>query len=189
MPKQRITKEQLLDAALDLLKEQGPEAVTVTSIAARTGCSVPPVYTCWAKVSDMWRELEAQAAAKVRFLAAEKTDGQDPFRMTGHAFATVAADHPHLFRVFACRQRPEVKTLDELLQAEAYPAIAERLAQSLGTSTAAARKLHLQMLIFNVGLSTILTSCSLEMDPGEVFGQLDDAYRAFAVQAAEEKSE
>ena len=43
MPKQKITKEMILDAAFTLLRTKGHEAVNARSIASQAGCSVQPI--------------------------------------------------------------------------------------------------------------------------------------------------
>lgn len=45
MPKQRITKEMVVEAAFEIAREQGMEQVVVKSIAARLNCSVQPIYS------------------------------------------------------------------------------------------------------------------------------------------------
>ena len=44
MPRQRITKEMIVEAAFSLAREGGMEKVLVKNIAERIGCSVQPVY-------------------------------------------------------------------------------------------------------------------------------------------------
>ena len=43
MPKQRITKEMILEVAFKLARERGYEQVVVKNIAAEMGCSVQPI--------------------------------------------------------------------------------------------------------------------------------------------------
>ena len=45
MPKQRITKEMVVNAAFEIAENGGMEQVTVKSIADKIGCSVQPSYS------------------------------------------------------------------------------------------------------------------------------------------------
>ena len=45
MPKQRITKEMVVNAAFELARQGGMEQVIVKSIAQKIGCSVQPIYS------------------------------------------------------------------------------------------------------------------------------------------------
>ena len=45
MPKQRITKEMVVEAAFEIARKEGAEKVIVKNIAERLGCSVQPIYS------------------------------------------------------------------------------------------------------------------------------------------------
>ena len=45
MPKQRITKEMVIEAAFELARTGGMEQVIVKNIAQKLGCSVQPIYS------------------------------------------------------------------------------------------------------------------------------------------------
>lgn len=45
MPKQKITKEMVVEAAFSLTREKGLENVTVKDIAGALSCSVQPIYS------------------------------------------------------------------------------------------------------------------------------------------------
>ena len=45
MPKQRITKEMVVDAAFEIARNDGMEQVMVKNIAEKIGCSVQPIYS------------------------------------------------------------------------------------------------------------------------------------------------
>ncbi len=59
MPKNTFfTRDMLLDAAFEIFREEGLEAVSVRRIAAVTGSSTAPIYSCFANVEEM-REARA----------------------------------------------------------------------------------------------------------------------------------
>ena len=57
MPKQKITKKMILDAAFTLLRTQGYESLNARNIASQTGCSVQPIYSCYSNMSELMEEL------------------------------------------------------------------------------------------------------------------------------------
>ncbi|MCB7372960.1 hypothetical protein LI003_23995, partial [Bacteroides caccae] len=44
-------------AAFTLLRTQGHEAVNARSIATQAGCSVQPIYSCYANMSELMQDL------------------------------------------------------------------------------------------------------------------------------------
>lgn len=63
MPKQRITKEMIIDAAFQLLREGGMEQILVKNIAEKIGCSVQPIYSYCKNMEGLHRELAERSAA------------------------------------------------------------------------------------------------------------------------------
>ena len=60
-PKARITKEMILDAAIEVIRENGHENLNVRTIAQRLGCSTQPVLYSFKTVDEI-REAAYQAA-------------------------------------------------------------------------------------------------------------------------------
>ena len=95
-------------------------------------------------------------------------------------------DLAELFKLFALRRREGVSSLEELRQKEASPKVAQAIAAQLGLSMEQARRLHLDMLIYTVGLGTIFSVTMPGIPAQEVFARQERAYQAFLKQAKEE---
>ena len=46
MPKQKITKEMIIETAFEIVRKEGLENLLVKNIAAKLNCSVQPIYSC-----------------------------------------------------------------------------------------------------------------------------------------------
>ena len=188
MPKQRITREMVVDAALALAREGGMERVLVKDIAARLSCSVQPIYSCFRNMEELRRAVEGRTAQFLAdYLSARLAPG-DLFRSTGRAYVQLARDEPELFKIFILRRREGVSSLDGLYRAEASPGVADTIAGSLGLDQAAARRLHLDMLIYTVGLGTIFSVSTPGIPAEELYAQQERAYQAFLNHAREENN-
>ena len=56
-PKAKITKEMILNTALDITRETGFEAVNARSIAHRLQCSTRPIFTCYKNMNELKTEF------------------------------------------------------------------------------------------------------------------------------------
>lgn len=186
MPKQRITREQVIDAAFRLAREKGMEGVQVKELACSLGCSVQPIYTYCNNMEDLRRMVEERTAGFAREYATQHRDPADPFRSTGLAYLRLAREEPHLYRIFFSR-RQQGGSWEELYCREADPARARELAEALGLTLTAAQRLHLHMLLYTAGVGHVLASFQGEMDVETAAEQMESAYRAFLRQAREEE--
>lgn len=190
MPKQRITKESVIDAAFELAKESGIEAVTVKSISQKLSCSVQPIYTYCANMEGLRRDVAEKVRAYVRNYVrsfAVKNTGDDIFKDTGRAYLRLAKEEPNIYKMFILCQRENISSLEELYVAETDPKIPEAISRKFGLSLEEAKKFHLNMLIFNIGMGAIFSGTSPGIPAEEIFLQQDQAFKAFLDFALKEK--
>ena len=183
MPKQKITREMVLEAAFAIAREQGPEQVLVKAIAQRLGCSVQPIYSYCENMEALREDLSQIAGAFLGRYLAEHVDRDNLFRSTGDAYLRFAKEEPHLFRLYFFRRRPPASSLAELCAQESNPRMAAFLQSTLGLSEADARVLHLHMTIYTMGLSFLLSASGGGLSLEELQQQMETAYAAFAGQA------
>lgn len=56
-PKAKITKEMILNTALEITRDSGFDAVNARSIAGRLQCSTRPIFTCYKNMNEMKAEF------------------------------------------------------------------------------------------------------------------------------------
>lgn len=109
----------------------------------------------------------------------------DLFCSTGKAYIQLAKEEPHLFKIFILHQREGISSLNDLYQLEANPQIAEMIASELNISVTQAKQLHLNMLIYTIGIGTIFSVTTPGISANEIYEQQEIAYEAFLKQALE----
>lgn len=185
MPKQRITKEMIVDAAFELAKTEGMEQVLVKNIAKKLGCSVQPIYSYCENMDGLRQEVVKRVRDFVQTYAAAHIQKDDLFRSTGQAYIRLAKEEPHIFKIFILHKREGISSLDDLYRSETDPHVAEFIARSLQIDIEQARLLHLNMLIYTIGIGTIFASTTPRISADEIFARQESAYDAFIKQAKE----
>lgn len=179
MPKQRITKEMIVNAAFDITRKDGLEKVTVKSIADKLGCSVQPIYSYCQNMEGLRNEVAEKARTFVQKYIIHSIHKEDLFRSTGQAYIKIAKEEPHIFRLYLFQERPNVSSLNDLYHKETNPAMAGIIAKNLHISVEQAKQLHLNMLIYTIGIGTIFSVTSSSISEEEIFQQHEKAYQAF----------
>lgn len=182
MPRQKITRDMVLEAAFAIAREQGPEQVLVKSIAQRLGCSVQPIYSYCDNMESLRGCLEQMAGDLLRQYLTEHVDRNDLFRSTGETYLRFAKEEPRLFRLYFFRRRPPSDSLAGLCAQESDPRMAAFLQNTLGLSEADAKALHLHMTIYTMGLAFLLSTSGGILPLPELERQTEAAYAAFAAQ-------
>ena len=183
MPKQRITKEMVVDAAFEIARKGGMEQVIVKNIAERLGCSVQPIYSYCTNMEVLRTEVEQRARQFLQEFLEAHSDTQDLFRSTGHAYLQLAKEEPQILRIFVLQKRANVSSLEELYQLETNPQVAQRIAADLNISIETAKQLHMHMLIYTIGIGTIFAVTTPGIPLDEIYAQQEKAYEMFLKQA------
>lgn len=186
MPKQKITKEMVVEVAFELARTGGMEQVMVKNIAEKLGCSVQPIYSYCKNMESLRGDVAERARQFIQDYMAAHIDQTDLFRSTGRAYVQLAREEPHILKIFIFQERKNVSSLDELYRAETNPEVAKTISGELGISIQRAKKLHLDMLIYTVGISTIFSVTTPGIPADEIFSQQERAYRAFLKAALED---
>ncbi len=104
---------------------------------------------------------------------------------TGKAYIQIAKNEPHIFKLFIFQERKNISSLEELYQSETNPQVAQKIAKELNISIEQAKKLHLNMLIYTIGIGTIFSVTTPGIAADEIYLQQEQAYEAFLKAALE----
>lgn len=185
MPKQRITKEMVVDAAFEIARKDGMEKVLVKNIAKELGCSVQPIYSYCENMAGLREAVGQKAGAFLKAYVAARLDAGDLFRSAGRAYLQLAKEEPNILKIFILRQRKNVASLADIYETETNPQIAQGIARDLGIGVEDARRLHLNMLIYTIGLGTIFAVSTPGIPIDEIYAWQEQAHQAFVKDALE----
>lgn len=189
MPKQRITKEMVVNAAFEIARNDGMEQVMVKTIAEKIGCSVQPIYSYCKNMEELRQNVIERTKCFIKEYVSAHIDMTDPFRSIGRAYIQLTKDEPHLFKIFILHRRDGVSSLDDLYRTEASQNTAEFISKKHNISIEQAKKLHLNMLIYTIGIGTIFSVTTPGIPADEIYEQQEEAYKAFLGQVTGNKEQ
>ena len=174
MPKkQQITREDVVAAALELVRDAGAETLGARAVAARLGVSTQPIFSHFSSMKEL--EAEVLRAAYARYearIADAIAKDERPYRASGMAYIAFAREEPRLFRWLFMRDRSaepesatgELETILSLLQ------------EKLGLAREDALWFHLEMWVVVHGIATMTATNYLHLDENTISGILTDLY-------------
>ena len=98
-PKNRFTKDEMIDAALDIVREKGIDALTARSLGTRMGSSTRPMFTYFSTVNELKEAVRVRAAERYRDVMREGLKDRIPFLGVGRRQIKFAAEEPWLYRL------------------------------------------------------------------------------------------
>ena len=106
-PKVKVTKEEIIAAALEILRQKGMEAVNARAVAAALGCSTQPIFSNYSSMGALQHDVLAAGYAEYnRWIEQQMKEGQyPPYKASGMAYISFARRQPQLFKVLFMRDR------------------------------------------------------------------------------------
>ena len=174
-PKAKITRADILQTALDLIRREGGDALNARSIAAALDCSTQPIFSNYASMEEL-RSAVIAAAAEIcgRYIAREVAAGNYPtYKASGIAYIRFAKEEKNLFQLLYMRDRAN---REEPYEIKMFGQMQDFVQGYTGLESDRARLFHLEMWTFVHGLATMMATGSLELDMELVSVMLSDAY-------------
>ena len=162
--KTKITREMILDAAYELLDEEGIGGVAIKSIASKLGCSTQPVSWQFGSMNELKKELLMFTSSKMRVIMGEAVMGREAieaFFMTGVQYIALACDHPNVFR-FLCVDDPSKSIGEDLLEGQSIfsvgfsPDVAELMAATYKVPEEEIATVVRDVVIYTHGLAVMM---------------------------------
>lgn len=164
----KITRENIINGALDVLREKGYAAVNARSVAEKIGCSTQPIYNSFKNMDELKKELSRRAeyehTERVR-ASLNRNDGtHSRYSDYGVGFVRFAEQEKQLFRWIYLEDGQTGKRRDDIL----LPDIIRTICEEYGYGSETASKLHRDMIFYSYGLALLANTDRLNMTDAEL---------------------
>ena len=184
-PRQKITKEMILEATFRLTREHGFEQVNARSLAAELGCSTQPIFSRFEHMDALKKAFHAYAGRYFDRYAAQAMQGGDAFRKLGEAYITFARQESNLFRLLFMSEVMDLHGFEHMYDDRENLEVAENLSREMHISLESAKRFYMKMFIFTHGIAAMIASGFVQLEPGEAETLLSEAQTAFTAQHTE----
>lgn len=187
MPRKNMfTREQIVSSALELVREQGMEALTARGLGEKLGASSKPIFS-WFRSMEQVQAAVMEAADQVyqTYLKSEMQEGKyPPFKAAGMAYIRFAKEEKQLFRLLFMRDRSH-EPHQEKEGAEVAALMTELVQKNAGLNEQSARMLYLENWIYVHGIASMIATGYLEFDEADISVMMTDVYRGLTLRAGE----
>lgn len=189
MPKAKITREMVVDAAFEVTRIMGSENVNARTVSEKLGCSTQPVMYHFARIEEMKRAVYEKADRFHTEYLMNITDPQEGVMLgIGLNYIRFAIKEPNLFKfLFQSGFAVENSLLDMIDSEELIPVLSA-MREAMEMDMEQTKEVFLTIALFAHGYASIIANNSLEYDEKVVAKHLEKAYRG-AVSAVQNEKE
>ncbi len=186
-PKAKFTKEEIIEAALRLIRRDGMDALSARNLGRELGASSCPIFTVFSGMEEVQAAVLEVIGALYRDYTVQVVESKryPPYKASGMAYIEFARTEPHLFSLLFMRNRCHEKIEDGR---EELKPILQIICANLGISEDKAYLFHLEMWIYVHGIATMITTSYLDWDMDFVSATLTDVYQGLCARFGKENT-
>ncbi len=159
-PKAKFTKNEIINAGLEIVRRDGFEALTARALGAELGSSARPIFTVFESMEEVQNAVISAARSLYGAYQERGLNEHNAFKGSGLGYIRFAAEQPKLFQLLFMKEAQAVPDLDNVLRQidEYYDKIIAAVQSEYGFCHTAAKQLYLHMWIYSHGIAVLLAT-------------------------------
>jgi len=187
MPKAKITRDMVIDAAFAVARAEGVENVNARTVAQKLGCSTQPVMYHFATIGALKRAVYEKTDRFHTEYLMDTGQAENPSLEMGLNYIRFGMEEPHLFRLlFQSGLVPE-NSVPQMMDAESLGPVLDAMGPAMKLDREQTKKAFLFLSLFVHGYASILANNALTYDEETIKAHLLNAFRGAVLAAKEEK--
>ena len=174
----KASREQIIDAAVAVLRDDGFSAINARSVAKKLGCSTQPIYFSFKNMDELKAALTERAielhTQRVRDSLRAHEGSDSRYSSYGMGFVKFAAEEKQLFRWLYL----EGKQLGPYQNDVLLPEVIAVIVEEFGYTENIARRFHQDMTYFTYGLAILANTDHLRLTEPELREAFHREFRA-----------
>lgn len=165
-PKNKYTRNEMVAAAVEVVRRDGIEGLTAKALAKELGVSTQPIFTCFSTMEAVHRAVRDAAEQLYTAYAAAGLNSDTPFLGVGMQFIRFARVEPQLYRLLFLTCDSERNPLDVMRHAQVP--VQESLMRIYCLTADEADEYFRDMWLVVHGLATLIVTDRCPYSEGEI---------------------
>lgn len=175
-PKIRIPKEDIVDRAVKIVREQGMDSLNARSLAKELGCSVQPIFRAFDSMGELKETVYSKTVEYYYQFLRESISEKDGLLGLEMAYIRFAREEKNFFRLLHMSDRIGLKETKEFTSAGINKEIIEVMAKMTGLTAEQATKLYLGVFYAAHGIASMIATNHCEFSDEEIKGIVESIF-------------
>jgi len=189
-PKAKFTKGEIVEAALNIVKTDGFEALTSRALGTRLGSSARPIFTVFQSMDEVQQAVIEAAKALYKEYVDQGLTWEHPFKGVGTQYILFSVNEPKLFQLLFMTEQPQVPDFSDVLPLieESYKEILLSIQNDYGISERLAERLYHHLWIYTHGIATLCATNMCRFTGEEISSMITEVCMSLLKNMKEQKS-
>lgn len=186
-PKVKVTQDQIIQAAMDIVRESGIDALNARALAKQLDCSIQPIFKNFETMGSLKQALLEKAQKIYDAYTQKGMQNSNPFLGIGLGYIQFAQEEKNLFKLLFMTNEFKQTSLIQIIKDDENQEVVKLVAQLSGLSLVLSEQLFIDVWLITHGIASMCATNDIELSLDEVTTILRDAFAGFKHQLLKEK--
>lgn len=189
-PKAKFTKEQIIEAALEIIRQEGINRLTARELGSRLGSSARPTFTIFKNMEEVQKEAIKAARALYNQYVQKGLKGDLGFKGVGIQYIQFAREEPKLFQLLFMTENKREPKLSNVLSIidDNYEEILLSVQKDYELDTENSWKLYRHLWLYTHGIATLCATKACLFTDKEIKEMLSETFTSILVRLKENEN-
>lgn len=177
-PRAKFTKKEIIQAAMQIVREHGLDAVTSRELGKQLGSSACPIFTVFSNMEDVKNEVIAEAKEIYKEYVMEGLKQEMAFRGVGFAYIKFAINEPKLFHILFMSEQSEPTDIEHtlMLLEGNYEEILHSVKETYGLQEEDAKRLYQHLWVYTHGIASLCATKVSVFTDKEIISMMSEIF-------------
>ncbi len=178
-PKAKFTPETIIQAGLDIIRENGMGALSARALGTKLGSSARPIFTVFQSMEEVQTEVTKSAKLLYAEYVKKGLEQESAFKGVGTQYILFAIQEPKLFQLLFMseqKQKPAVANVLPIID-ENYKDILLSVQNEYYLSEDKAEQLYRHLWIYTHGIAVLCATNMCVFTPEEISSLITQVFR------------
>ncbi|MCM1144902.1 MAG: TetR/AcrR family transcriptional regulator [Blautia sp.] len=190
-PRAKFTKEQIIEAALEIVRTENFESLTARALGKKLGSSACPIFTVFENMEEVQQATLTAARHVYRKYIKEGLSENPAFKGVGTQYILFAINEPKLFQILFMSEQSGLPDIDNVLPIidESYDEILASITTGYGMEQEKAERLYKHLWIYTHGIASLCATKMCHFTGEEISRMISEVFSSLLIRMREEKIE
>ncbi len=114
-PKAKYTREEIIEVAFEMAREEGLESVAARELGKRLGTSSSPIFTAFKNMDELYKEVRDRAMKAFENYVHDAVNYTPAFKQVGVKMIQFAMEEPKLFQLLYMQEHGTPQTCEDMI--------------------------------------------------------------------------
>ena len=177
-PKAKFSREEVIEAALHIVREEGFDALTSRALGTRLGSSARPIFTVFQNMEEVQQAVVNAAKLLYKEYVQRGLSEKPAFKGVGKQYILFSINEPKLFQLLFMTEQEEIPDLTGVLPLidESYEQILSSIRNDYELEDTLAEKLYQHLWIYTHGIATLCATRMCRFTGAEISEMMTEIF-------------